>query len=77
MADHKVYKAIVQAVKNGRLKEPFSQEDFRRACPGFGEGTYHAFLHKHRKDNPGGASELFELTSPGKFRLIRPLRYGL
>jgi hypothetical protein len=77
MANHKVYSAIVQAVKKGQLKEPFTQEDFRRACPGLGEGTYQAFLHKHRKDNPGGQSELFELIGSGKFRLLRPYRYDL
>jgi hypothetical protein len=77
MANHKVYSAIVQAVKSGQLKEPFGQDDFRRACPGLGVGTYQAFLHKHRKENPGGASELFEMVSSGKFRLLRPFRYDL
>jgi hypothetical protein len=77
MANHKVYSAIVQAVKSGKLDEPFSQDDFRRACPGLGKGTYNAFLHKHRKGNPGGQSELFELVAPGSFRLLRPFRYGL
>ena len=77
MANHKVYSAIVATVKEGKLKEPFSQKDFRQACPGFAEGTYNAFLHKHRKGNPGGASELFDKVAPGKFRLLRPFRYGL
>jgi len=77
MANHKVYSAIVYAVNTGALKEPFTSNDFRHACPGLGEGTYNAFLHKHRKGNPGGTSELFELTSPGKFRLLRPFRYDL
>ena len=77
MANHKVYSAIVAAVKAGKLIEPFTNDDFRRACPGLGEGTYQAFLHKHRKGNPGGVSELFELTNPGKFRLLQPFRYGL
>jgi hypothetical protein len=77
MANHKAYTAIVGAVKKGKLKEPFTNDDFRHACPGLGNGTYNAFLHKHRKGNPGGNSELYELTSPGKFRLLRPLRYGL
>ena len=76
MPAHKVYHAIVLAVKNGSLSEPFTQEDFRRACPGLGEGTYQAFLHKHRRGNPGGATELFVLDSPGHFRLLRPFRYG-
>ena len=77
MANHKVYSALVQAVKSGQLKEPFGQDEFRHACPGLGEGTYQAFLHKHRKGNPGGASELFEIVAPGKFRLLRPFRYDL
>ena len=77
MADHRVYRAIVSAVRSGQLVEPFSNGDFRRVCPGFGEGTYRAFLHKHRLGNPGGNSELFKLVCPGKFRLLRPLRYGV
>lgn len=77
MPAHKIYTAIVLAVKKGTLKEPFTQADFRRSCPGLGEGTYQAFLYKHRKDNPGGNSELFQLVSPGKFRLLRPFLYGL
>jgi hypothetical protein len=77
MANHKVYSAIVQAIKSSKLKEPFGQDDFRRACPGLGEGTYNAFLYKHRRDNPGGASELFEMIASGKFRVLRPFRYDL
>lgn len=77
MANHKVYSAIVCAVKKGKLKELFTNDDFRHAYPGLGEGTYKAFLHKHRKGKPGGNSELFELTEPGKFRLFKPIRYGL
>jgi len=65
MANHRVYSAIVYAVKSGRLKEPFSREDFRKACPSFGEGTYTAFLDKHRRGNPRGNSELFERVAPG------------
>jgi hypothetical protein len=77
MANHKVYSAIVRAVEDGKLKEPFGQDDFRRSCPNLAEGTYKAFLHKHRKGNPGGASELFELVKPGQFRLLHPIRYDL
>lgn len=77
MAEHRIYASIVAAVRAGTLREPFSNDDFRRACPGFGEGTYNAFLHKHRLDNPGGNSEPFELVDPGRFRLLRPIRYGL
>ncbi len=77
MANHKVYSAIIRAVKNGTLREPFTNDDFRRACAGLGDGTYNAFLHKHRKGNPGGNSELFDLIAPGKFRVLRPFRYDL
>jgi hypothetical protein len=77
MAQHKVYTAIVGAVKSNRLKEPYGSKEFRAACPGFGDGTYNAFLHKHRKGNPGGNSELFIRVDPGKFRVIRPFKYGL
>jgi len=77
VVDHRVYRAIVNAVKAGKLKEPFSVEDFKRACPGFGEGTYNAFLYKHRRGNPKGNTELFERVAPGKFRIIRPFKYGL
>ena len=74
---HRVYRAIVEAVKEGHLKEPFTSEDFRENCPGLGEGTYQAFLYKHRRDNPGGNSELFQKVGSGEFRLLRPIRYGL
>ena len=77
MARHKVYTSIVEAVAAGRLDEPFTTQGFREACRGFGEGTYNAFLHKHTRGNPGGNSELFEKVGKGKFRLLRPLRYGL
>lgn len=74
---HMVYEAIVAAVKSGRLREPFSKEDFRGACPGLGGGTYNAFLWKHRQGNNGDTSELFSLVSPGRFQCLRPFRYGL
>lgn len=74
---HRVYAAIVDAVRTGRLQEPFSPGQFREACPGLGEGTYRAFLAKHRVGNLGDQSELFEWTAPASFRLVRPIRYGL
>jgi hypothetical protein len=75
--NHIVYSKIVQAIKSGDLVEPFGNNDFRRACPGLGNGTYKAFLHKHCKDNSGGVSELFEKVAPGRFCLLRPYRYDL
>lgn len=77
MSTHKVYGRIVRAVQSGKLKEPFAEDDFRKGCPGLGEGTYRAFLHKHRVGNPGGNSELFQRVSPGRFKLVRPYKYGL
>lgn len=74
---HRVYEAIVTAVKMGALAEPFSKDAFRSACSGFGNGTYNAFLDKHAVGNPGENSELFERVSPGRFRCLRPFRYGL
>ena len=74
---HLVYASIVRAVRSGRLKEPFSVHDFRSACPGLGEGTYNAFLHKHSVGNMGAASELFVRVVPGKFKCVRPFDYNL
>lgn len=75
--EHKVYGAIVKAVGAGELVEPFTTQDFRAACPGLGDGTYNAFLYKHSRGNPGSNSDLFEKTGPGKFRCLRPFKYGL
>ena len=74
---HIVYRSIVGAVRAGRLVEPFSNSQFKDACPGLGEGTYNAFLNKHREGNPGGNSELFSKPKPGRFQLIRPIRYDI
>ena len=72
-----VYAAIINAVKNGTLNEPFTKEDFEQACPGFGRGTYNAFLWKHQVGNRGRQSELFVKVSPGKYKLVRPIKYDL
>ncbi len=65
----RVFTAIDNALAEGVLAEPFSNEDFRAACPGFGIGTYNAFLWKHRKGN-GATTELFELVGRSQFRRI-------
>lgn len=77
MESHKVYTCIVEAVKIGKLKEPFTTDDFKTACPNFGRGTYNAFLWKHRVGNLKKRTELFVRVSPGIFKLVRPLKYGL
>jgi hypothetical protein len=74
---HRVYEAIVRAVKNRSLNEPFTRDDFQASCPGFGKGTYNAFLDKHAVGNPGGNSELFLRVGAGKFKCVRPFKYGL
>jgi hypothetical protein len=74
---HEVYRAIVNAIRTGALREPFSKENFRAACSGFRNGTYNAFVDKHRHGNPGGNSELFERVSPAQFKCLRPFRYGI
>jgi hypothetical protein len=43
---HSVYASIVNSVKCKKLVEPFTVQDFKRACPGFGAGTYNAFLYR-------------------------------
>jgi hypothetical protein len=65
----------VQAIRANRLKEPFGCGDFKNACPGFGEGTYKAFLYKHKIGN-GSTSELFAQVGIGKFRLLKPANMG-
>ena len=73
---HRVYGAIVGAVKLGALHEPFTRADFRHACPGFAPGTYNVFLNKHCVGNPGGNTELFVRESTDQFRCVRPFFYG-
>ncbi len=69
----KIVEAIDAAIAQGRLREPFSNEDFRAECPGFGKGTYNAFLWKHRRGNPGGETEFFDSVGKNHFRRIRNL----
>lgn len=76
MVEHKVYGAIIEAVCNGVLAEPFGKNDFISACPGLGKGTYQAFLWKHSEGNPGCDSVLFVKIDKGLFKLKRPLKYG-
>lgn len=77
MSNHMVYSTIITAVNSGLLIEPFSSDDLKSKCKNLAEGTCNAFLYKHRKGNPGGNSELFEMISKGKFKLLRPFKYGL
>jgi len=74
---HKVYASIVTAIRSGKMTEPFTKQDFEINCPGFGNGTYNAFLYKHVKGNKKGISELFEKVALGQFRCLRPFKDGI
>lgn len=65
------------AVKNRELKETFSKEGFKRVCPKFKESTHRNFLRKHKIGNSGDETELFEEVLSGKFKVVRPFKYGL
>ena len=75
MVKHRVYFSIINAIEKGKLREPFGKEDFRNACPNLGEGTYNAFLDKHRVGNFGGNTELFVKVATGLFKMVRPYLY--
>ena len=77
MAVHVIYRTIVRAIKSSTLTEPFSLNDLIKACPYLDKYTCMVFLSKHKQANPNETSELFEMDSDGKFKLIRPLQYDL
>lgn len=59
---------IFEAVRSGRLKEPFNADMVRRACPGWADKTYSVFLPKHAVGN-GSTTELFVRVDHGVYRL--------
>jgi hypothetical protein len=59
---------IYDAVKAGKLAEPFDAAMVRRACPGWSEKSYGVFLSKHADGN-GANTELFARVRPGYYRL--------
>jgi len=77
VARHRLYRCIVRAFKSGNLREPFGAADLGKACQGFAEDTYGTFLPKHAVGNPGGNSELFERVARGRYKLVRPYKYGI
>jgi hypothetical protein len=77
MAVHVIYRTIVRAIKSSKLMEPFSLNDLIKVCPYLDKYTCMVFLSKHKQANPNETSELFEMDSDGKFKLIRPLQYDL
>jgi hypothetical protein len=73
MANHQLYGCIVEAIKKGKLKEPFTAKDVEQICP----HNYKTFLSKHRRGNPRPESQLFERVRRGQYKLLRPTKYGL
>lgn len=78
---HKVYGSIVNAIKAGKLIEPFTAKDCIQNCcnlykPPISKSTYPTFLPKHEEDNPGNNSKLFKRHSRGKYKCLRPFKYG-
>ena len=61
---------IRDARRDGRLPQRFYHNDVEKACPGWAEKTYHVFLPKHRRNNPGGYTAYFERYSDGSYGLI-------
>ena len=76
MAGHMVYSAIVTAVRRG-LNEPFSPADVTAACPTISPTTPSTFLPKHEIHKPGKDTKLFERVRRGRYKLLKPIRYGL
>jgi hypothetical protein len=60
---------IYEAVRRGRLKEPFTSKTVQTACPNWASATYSTFLAKHAEGNPGRNSALFVRAAPGCYRL--------
>jgi hypothetical protein len=59
---------IYDAVRSGKLSEPFNAAMVKRACPGWADNTYNVFLSKHAVGN-GATTELFVRVAPGLYRL--------
>ena len=59
---------IYDAVRSGKLAEPFTPTTVKQACPGWADRTYHTFLAKHAHGN-NHASELFVRVARGSYRL--------
>ena len=59
---------ICEAVRTGRLSEPFSSSHVKTTCPGWADQTYRTFLAKHAEGN-GQTTELFTRVSRGRYIL--------
>jgi len=59
---------IYDAVRLGKLLEPFNAASVKAACPGWAEHTCFTFLGKHAVRN-GQTTELFVRVGRGLYRL--------
>ncbi len=59
---------IYDAVKSGKLKQPFDATMVKAACPGWEQHTYFTFLGEHAVGN-GQTTELFVKVSRGMYRV--------
>ncbi len=66
----KIIKEIRDAITDGKIRNPFTKEEWKRACPGWADATYNVFLLKHRVCNPGGYTEYFEQLPNRLWKLI-------
>jgi len=62
---------ILEAISKGTLKQPFTWQDLKRACPGYADKTYRLILVHHRKGNPIGYPEYFKRIDQEHFGLVR------
>lgn len=65
----RLIREIRQAVRKGRLHEPFRAGDLIPAGVRCASSTPNTFLSKHCVGNPGGNTELFVRVAPGQYRL--------
>jgi hypothetical protein len=59
---------VHNAVRVGKLAQPFNAAMAKKACPGWADKTYHTFFGKHSIGN-GKETELFERVRRGFYRL--------
>jgi len=74
---HDTYKTIIKLVNSKKLKEPFYPKDIINVTRAKNLKTLRNFAIVHRKGNPTGTSELFTQHKDGRYKLIRPFKYGL
>ncbi len=70
------YSKIVRAVRSKKLKEPFYPNDLVKAC-GIESRAASRYPARYRRGNPQGKSVYFVQMNNGRYKLVRPFKYGL